>query len=192
AVAGYPNVGKSELVSEISSGKPKIATYPFTTKEVGIGHFYLGYQKCQLLDTPGMLDRPREERNEIEMQAVKALESLADVIIFLYDPTETCGYPVKKQEKLCQEIKEDMSEIDLIEVENKMDIEESETERMKISALKGHNLEGLKEKIKEILSRKYPIEDIEDDDLEFITDADKAPSEPFPEFEDLELEDHER
>ncbi len=181
-VAGYPNVGKSELVSKISSGKPKIATYPFTTKEVGIGHFYLGYQKCQLLDTPGMLDRPKEERNEIELQAVKAIESLADVIVFLYDPTETCGYPMEKQEKLCQEIKEDMSEIGLIEVENKMDIQESETDRLKISALKEDNLEELKEKIKSILNKRYPVEDIEDDDLEFFTEADEAPSRPFPEF----------
>lgn len=184
AVAGYPNVGKSELVSKISSGKPKVAEYPFTTKEVGIGHFYLGYQKCQLLDTPGILDRPKDERNEIEMQAVKALESLADVIIFMYDPTETCGYLMEKQEGLYGEVEEDMEDIEIIEVENKMDIDQSETERTKISALEGSNLEVLKEKIKDILSEKYPIEKIKEDDLEYLTDQKGATYDPLSDFED--------
>ncbi len=184
-VAGYPNVGKSELVSRISSGKPKIARYPFTTKEVGIGHFKLGYQMCQLIDTPGMLDRPKEERNEIEMQAAKALENLADVIVFLYDPSETCGYPMEKQKTLCEEIKTDLSDVEMIEVENKVDLKESDTDRMKISALEEKNLDGLKEKIKDILNKKYPIKDITDEELEFFAEPDEAPSEPFSEFKDL-------
>ncbi len=183
AVAGYPNVGKSELVSKISSGKPKIAVYPFTTKEVGIGHFYLGYQKCQLIDTPGMLDRPRDERNDIEMKAVKALESLADLIIFMYDPTETCGYPMEKQEKLYEEISEELSEVKFIEVENKIDISETDSDRMKISALKEENLESLKEEIKMILKDRYPMEKIKEEDIEYLTESGEASIDPMLEFE---------
>ncbi len=186
AVAGYPNVGKSELVSQISSGKPKIDVYPFTTREVGIGHFFLGYRKCQLLDTPGMLDRPKEERNDIEMQAVKALESLADLIIFMFDPTETCGYPMDQQEELCREIREELPEVEIIEIENKSDLDRSDSDRLKISALKGENLEELKEEIKEILSEKRPIEDIKEEDLEYVKDPKEAPEEPFTDFEDLD------
>ncbi|MBS3790520.1 MAG: 50S ribosome-binding GTPase [Candidatus Thermoplasmatota archaeon] len=186
AVAGYPNVGKSELVSQISSGKPKIDVYPFTTQEVGIGHFFLGYRKCQLLDTPGMLDRPKEERNEIEMQAVKALESLADLIIFLFDPTETCGYPMEKQEELCREIKDELSEIKFIEVENKLDLDRTDSDRFKISALEGENLDELTEMIKSALSEKYPMDNIKEEDLKYIKDPEKAPEEPFTDFEDLD------
>ncbi len=186
AVAGYPNVGKSELVSQISSGKPKVAVYPFTTKEVGIGHFFLNHRKCQLIDTPGILDRPKEERNDIEMQAVKALESLADLIVFLFDPSETCGYPMEQQEKLLKEIKTEFDDIKLIEVENKSDLEKTSSERLKISALEGENLEELTQDIKEILDEKYAIENIKEEDLEFITDPEEAPPEPFTDFEDLD------
>lgn len=188
-VAGYPNVGKSELVSQISSGKPKIAKYPFTTKEVGIGHFRLGYQTCQLIDTPGILDRPKEERNDIEMQAVKALESLADLIVFLFDPSETCGYPLEKQETLCDEIKRELSDVELIEVENKIDIERTDTGRIKISALKGENLDELKESIKERLSDRYPIKEVSDDDLDYFADPGSAPRKPFPDLDEIEFKD---
>ncbi len=186
AVAGYPNVGKSELVSQISSGKPKIDVYPFTTREVGIGHFFLGYKKCQLIDTPGMLDRPKEERNDIEMQAVKALESLADLIIFMFDPTETCGYPMDQQEELCSEIKKELPKVKFIEVENKSDLDNNDSDRLKISALEGKNLDELKERIKNTLSEKYPMDNIKEEDLEYIKDPEESPEEPFPDFEDLD------
>ena len=162
AVAGYPNVGKSLLVSKISSGKPKVATYPFTTKEVGIGHFQVNYHTCQLLDTPGLLDRPKEKRNEIEMQAVRALESLADLIVFIYDPSETCGYPIEKQESLAKEIRETFSDIKLIEVENKLDLVERKNERLKISALEGTNLDKLKKKIEENIEIDTSLEALEE------------------------------
>lgn len=186
AVAGYPNVGKSELVSKISSGRPKVDVYPFTTQEVGIGHFHLGYRKCQLLDTPGMLDRPKEERNDIELQAVKALESLADLIIFLFDPTETCGYPMEKQEELYREIKKELSEADFVEVENKSDVKMTDSNRLKISALEENKLEELKEKIKDVLSERYSFENIKEEDLKYFEEPELAPEEPFTDFEDLD------
>ncbi len=169
-IAGFPNVGKSVLVSKISSGKPKVAVYPFTTQEIGIGHFYLGYQKCQCIDTPGLLDRPEEERNEIEMQTVKALESLADVIVYMYDPSETCGYPMEEQEALFDDIKEDFSEIYMIEVENKLDIEKTDSDRLKVSALNEENIEELKDEIKELLKDDYPIESVGESDIEYLTE----------------------
>jgi len=156
-VAGYPNVGKSLLVSKISSGKPKVAVYPFTTKEVGIGHFTIGRHRCQLLDTPGLLDRPDEERNEIEKQAVNALESLADLILYLYDPSGTCGYPLKKQEALASELKESFPDVKIIEIDNKLDVDEIQNKRLHISALEEKNLDKLKELIKDGLKYKYEL-----------------------------------
>ena len=69
-VAGSPNVGKSALISSLSSGEPEIASYPFTTKQLHLGHFIHRRRKYQMVDTPGLLDRPMSERNNIEMQAI--------------------------------------------------------------------------------------------------------------------------
>ncbi len=162
-VAGYPNVGKSLLVSKISSGKPKVATYPFTTQEVDIGHFDIDRQRCQMIDTPGLLDRPKEDRNQIEMQAVRALESLADMIIFVYDPSETCGYPMDQQKALAEEINQTFSDIDILEIDNKKDLNGWESERLQISALEETNLEELINKIKERLRDEFAIEKVTDE-----------------------------
>src|SRR5207247_3129197 len=104
-VAGYPNVGKSSFVRAVSSGRPKIADYPFTTKRVSLGHFDRGVERFQILDTPGLLDRPMAKRNAMERQAISALSHVADGILFLLDPTETCGYPLDDQRKLLAEIR---------------------------------------------------------------------------------------
>ncbi len=155
AVAGYPNVGKSLLVNKLSSGKPKVDTYPFTTQSVGIGHFKVGYTQCQLIDTPGLLDRPQDERNDIEMQAFNALENLADIIVFLYDPTETCGYLMENQIELAEEIKSTFPKIEYIEIENKKDIRETDSDRLSISALEDEGLDELMELIKEKINFIY-------------------------------------
>ena len=138
-VAGYPNVGKSQFVRAVSTGKPKVAAYPFTTQGISVGHFERKHQRYLVVDTPGLLDRPMEERNPIERQAIVALRHLADVIVFLFDPSETCGFPMGLQERLLAEVREAFPKISILEVENKADLVRTASRRQKVSALSGEN-----------------------------------------------------
>lgn len=120
-VAGYPNVGKSSLVAKISTVKPEVATYPFTTKEIFVGIRSLNGEKIQIIDTPGLLDRPFHQRNNIEKRAVLCLKHLADRILFIMDPTETCGYTWEDQASLLEEVRNSF-EIPITPVYSKADM----------------------------------------------------------------------
>ena len=96
-VAGYPNVGKSSFVNRVTRADNEIAHYPFTTRGVHVGHFDRDRVRYQIIDTPGLLDRPEADRNDIERQAASALEHLGDAVIFLVDASEACGYPLSAQ-----------------------------------------------------------------------------------------------
>ena len=148
-VAGYPNVGKSELVAKLSTAKPEIAPYPFTTKGIVVGHMEIKGKRVQIVDTPGLLDRPLEKRNRIEKEAILALKYLASIIVFILDPSETCGYSMDEQLKLLSEIKKDFN-IPIMGVENKVDLLRTDSQRIKISAKMG---DGLEELVDEIVER---------------------------------------
>ncbi|OYT61988.1 MAG: GTPase [Thermofilum sp. ex4484_15] len=122
-IAGPPNVGKSSLVRVLSRAKPEVREYPFTTKSLTVGHIEMDDgSKVQIVDTPGLLDRPLSSRNKIELQAVLALRYLARVIIFLIDPSETCGYPLERQLKVLREVEESFKGVPIIKALNKVDI----------------------------------------------------------------------
>jgi nucleolar GTP-binding protein len=121
-VAGYPNVGKSSFVNEVSSANIDTAEYPFTTKGIEVGHFQPDRVRWQIVDTPGLLDRPADERNEIENQAVSALSHAGDVILFFLDPSGTCGYPLEDQRALRAEVAEQFADVPLVTVANKADL----------------------------------------------------------------------
>ncbi|MFB6113806.1 MAG: NOG1 family protein [Halodesulfurarchaeum sp.] len=103
-VAGYPNVGKTAFVNSVTRARNETATYPFTTTGVQVGHVEVDHVRYQIVDTPGVLDRPAAERNEIESQAVSAFTHLADAVLFLLDASETCGYPLEQQLALMREL----------------------------------------------------------------------------------------
>jgi len=120
-VAGYPNTGKSTLVGKLSTAEPEVAYYPFTTRSLILGHMLLHNTKVQLVDTPGMLDRPPSRMKRMELQALAALKSLADIVVFMIDPSETCGYQVRKQLHLLEEISSHMDKPTIVAL-NKMDL----------------------------------------------------------------------
>jgi len=103
-VSGPPNVGKSLLVRTISSGKPEVGNFPFTTKRISLGHIDCGMLKVQVMDTPGLLDRPAEERNAIEKQAISALRSLKGVNLFLLDISKGRVYPIEDQLNVLRDV----------------------------------------------------------------------------------------
>jgi nucleolar GTP-binding protein len=121
-IAGFPNTGKSSLVALLSSATPEIAEYPFTTKNISVGHLTLNSDEGQILDLPGLLDRPMKERNPIEQRAIAAIQYLADVIVYLIDPTLTCGFEVSSQVSLFQEITQTFQDVEIIPIINKSDI----------------------------------------------------------------------
>jgi nucleolar GTP-binding protein len=151
-IAGYPNVGKSSLIRQLSTAKPEIAQYPFTTKQIYVGHIEktVRYEKkkYQIIDTPGLLDRPLLERNNIEKQAIAALRHLADLIVFVFDPSGTSGYQMNEQTLMLDDIKKLFSDVPFIIVENKLDIKNTGSANQKISCTTG---EGIKELRQEIL-----------------------------------------
>ena len=55
-VIGYPNVGKSTLLTAASAAKPKIASYPFTTREPVLGVVEVGQEIAVLAEIPGLVD----------------------------------------------------------------------------------------------------------------------------------------
>lgn len=143
-IAGYPNVGKSQLTERISTAKPAVAPYPFTTKGIQVGHLKIGWHTYQVVDTPGLLDRELEKRNAIELQAILALKYLAHLIVFVFDPSETCGYTMERQEALLRSIRGSFPGIPFIEVENKADLEWGGTgSRPRISASTGEGVDEL-------------------------------------------------
>lgn len=104
-LCGFPNVGKSSFINIVTRANVEVQPYSFTTKNLYIGHFKHELYKYQILDTPGLLDRPLENRNTIEMSAITALAHINAVILFIIDISEDCGYSIKEQVNLFFSIK---------------------------------------------------------------------------------------
>lgn len=154
-IAGYPNVGKSSLLRQLSKAKPAVAQYPFTTQQIYVGHMtkkdrYITHI-IQLIDTPGLLDRPLSKRNTIEKQAIAALRYLADIILLIIDPSETCGYYISEQQQLKNQILELYPNVPLIEIENKADLFDSGSDNIKFSCKDGKGIEEVKQLIIKML-----------------------------------------
>jgi nucleolar GTP-binding protein len=156
-IAGYPNVGKSSLIRQLSTAKPEIAQYPFTTKQIYVGHIektvHYEKKKYQIIDTPGLLDRPLSERNNIEKQAIAALRHLADLIVFVFDPSGTSGYQMNEQTLMLDDIKKLFSDVPFILVENKLDVKNTGSTNQKISCITGEGIEELRQKILFVLDK---------------------------------------
>jgi nucleolar GTP-binding protein len=150
-IAGYPNVGKSSFIVRVTGARPEIANYPFTTRGIFVGHFMRGDQKYQVVDTPGLLDRPMEERNEIEQQTVAALSHLQGVVLYILDPSEHCGYLIDSQLSLASDLKRWLT-LPVLVVANKADILSLEdNDMMKMSTETGQGVSEVLDKLVSLL-----------------------------------------
>lgn len=163
-IAGAPNVGKSSLLRALTRAKPEVQPYPFTTKSIILGVMERGGYRVQLVDTPGLLDSPLEEKSRIEQQAVLALRYLGDAAVFVVDPTETCGFPLSFQRRIYDQVLNIFHEGTIIVVANKLDIaDENHLDRMSkvfpgidylpISAERRINLDKLGDLIVDVLKK---------------------------------------
>ncbi|KAI9024068.1 P-loop containing nucleoside triphosphate hydrolase protein [Hyaloraphidium curvatum] len=104
-ICGYPNVGKSSFMNKVTRAQVDVQPYAFTTKSLFVGHMDYRYLRWQVIDTPGILDHPLEERNTIEMQSITALAHLRACILYFVDASEQCGYTVAQQLALYKSIR---------------------------------------------------------------------------------------
>ncbi|XP_007426818.1 nucleolar GTP-binding protein 1 [Python bivittatus] len=121
-LCGYPNVGKSSFINKVTRADVDVQPYAFTTKSLFVGHMDYKYLRWQVIDTPGILDHPLEERNTIEMQAITALAHLRAAVLYVMDISEQCGHSLEEQLALFENIKPLFANKPLIIVANKCDV----------------------------------------------------------------------
>ncbi|KAJ3122964.1 Nucleolar GTP-binding protein 1 [Physocladia obscura] len=138
-VCGYPNVGKSSFMNKLTRAEVEVQPYAFTTKSLFVGHMDYKNLRWQVIDTPGILDHPLEQRNTIEMQSITALAHLRAAVLFFIDLSEQCGYTVAAQCNLFDSIKPLFANKPTLLVVNKIDAMRidglNETERAKFDGI---------------------------------------------------------
>ncbi|KAM5584546.1 hypothetical protein ABKV19_004091 [Rosa sericea] len=122
-ICGYPNVGKSSFINKITRADVDVQPYAFTTKSLFVGHTDYKFLRYQVIDTPGILDRPFEDRNIIEMCSITALAHLRAAVLFFLDISGSCGYTIAQQAALFHSIKSLVMNKPLIIVCNKTDLQ---------------------------------------------------------------------
>src|SRR5579862_5476667 len=160
-LVGFPNAGKSTLISRISAARPKIADYPFTTLEPNLGVVQLpDFRSFVVADIPGLIEGAHLGHG-LGIQFLRHIERTR-LLAHLVDVSEGSGRdPVHDFETVMQELasfSEDLVHKPMIVVATKLDaaqdpdrvasVERIAAERglpfYKISSVTGEGIDGLK------------------------------------------------
>ena len=123
ALVGFPNAGKSTLISRLSAAKPKIADYPFTTLEPNLGVVQAGDHTFVLADIPGLIEGAHEGHG-LGIQFLRHVERTR-LLVHLVDVSDFSGRdPANDFDVILEELgrfSEDLTAKPMIVVASKID-----------------------------------------------------------------------
>jgi GTP-binding protein len=124
-LVGFPNAGKSTLISRVSAARPKIADYPFTTLEPNLGVVELpDYRSFVVADIPGLIEGAHEGHG-LGIQFLRHIERTR-LLVHLVDVSEASGRdPVQDFETVMDELasfSRDLVSKPMLVVASKMDV----------------------------------------------------------------------
>ncbi len=163
-LVGFPNAGKSTLISRISAARPKIADYPFTTLEPGLGVVPMSDDRSFVVaDIPGLIEGASEGHG-LGTQFLRHIERTR-LLVHMVDVSDITGRdPRRDCEIICNELSsysEELGAKPMIVVASKIDAAqdpdriaavkqiaaEQDLPFLQISSATGEGLEELKETI---------------------------------------------
>lgn len=159
-VVGFPNAGKSTLISNISHAHPKIAAYPFTTKSPVLGVVNIGDGSFVIADIPGLIEGSSMGRG-LGDRFLRHVER-TKILVHLVDMSGSEGRdPLEDYKTINKELNSYSKELykkTQIVVANKMDLEGSKenlarfrkTVKKKVHPVSALTKEGLEELIEAI------------------------------------------
>lgn len=158
-LVGFPNAGKSTLLSALSGAKPKIASYPFTTLQPNLGVITLAdYRTFVMADIPGIIEDAHEGKG-LGIQFLRHIER-NKLLLFMVSCQEDVEYEYRALLKELESYRKDLLDKPRLLAITKMDLKEDyaleqeidvDVQTVEISAATGYNMEKLKEAIWEQL-----------------------------------------
>ena len=136
-LVGFPNVGKSTLISRISAARPKIADYPFTTLTPHLGVVALeDFRTFVVADIPGLIEGAHEGHGLVD-QLLKHIER-TKVLVHLVDVSEPERDPVADYKTILKELmlySRDLAERKQVVVASKVDVLQSPKNLTRLKAM---------------------------------------------------------
>jgi GTPase len=155
ALVGFPNAGKSTLISRISAAKPKIADYPFTTLEPNLGVVRRGDDEFVVADIPGLIEGASEGKG-LGHQFLRHIER-ARALVVLVDlaSVDEREEPGEQERVLLQELgryRPDMLERPRVTVGTKADSAIYDWDGLRISAVTGEGIDALVHRMADLVT----------------------------------------